>query len=340
MSTHGYTTPSAIAPSSRRPSWRGVVAGLLMGVIVIMAMTALALVLGSFLSLNLRGVGITAGVYTAITALLAAFVAGYFAVKCSAPETIFGDGTNISPKDATLTGMLTAATIVVASTFFTMNTATSILSTAGNVATNVAGGAASAVASTVGAVGSAAATGAAGAVAADQNGVIDIQSMAQNAYDQIGANLSRDDIEAIVAKNSENLSKEQVSAVAGVIEELLANTKTQIANMDFTSLDTWRNLDTYAKQRMAEMEHIITGPELMRRLQAEGLSEAQAKQIRTEAVNKYAEYKASADKAIADARARADELAKSAEEAARKAALYTGLFWLISSILTDRKSVV
>lgn len=320
-------------PTSRRPSWRGVLAGLVMGVVVLMAMMALALVLGSFLSLDLRGAGITAGVYAIITALISAFVAGHFAVKCSAPEAILGDGTDISPKDAALTGMLTAATIVLTSTLFTMNTATGIMSSAGNVATSVVGGAASAVGGAASAVGSVAATGAAGASAAAQASNIDISQSAQNAYNKITGTLSREDIEAILAKNSD-LTQAQISAGANVIEDLLANTKSQIQSMDFTSLDTWRNLDSYAKARVGEIENILKGDELVRRLQAEGLNEAQAQGVREAAIAKYSEYKAQADQAIAETRMRADEFSNQAQEAARKAALYTGLFWLISTLLT------
>ena len=47
-----------------------------MGLVVSMAMLALALVLGSFLSLDLRGAGVAAGIYAAITALISALIFG------------------------------------------------------------------------------------------------------------------------------------------------------------------------------------------------------------------------------------------------------------------------
>ena len=46
----------------RRPSWRGVIAGLVMGMIVVMAMIALALVLSSFLPFDLKGTSIAGGI--------------------------------------------------------------------------------------------------------------------------------------------------------------------------------------------------------------------------------------------------------------------------------------
>ena len=55
--------------SQRRPSWRGVLAGLVMGLIVVMAMIALALVLSSFLPFDLKGTSIAGGIYAAVTAV-------------------------------------------------------------------------------------------------------------------------------------------------------------------------------------------------------------------------------------------------------------------------------
>ena len=82
--------------------------------------------------IDLRGAGVAAGIYAAITALISAFVAGFFAVKASAPEAIFGDGTDILPTDATLTGILTAAAIVVISSVFAMSSVSSVVRTTGS----------------------------------------------------------------------------------------------------------------------------------------------------------------------------------------------------------------
>lgn len=69
------------ATPARRPSWRGILAGLLMGLVVWFAMFSLALILSSFLSLDLQGASITGGIYTIVTALLSAFTAGYLRLK-------------------------------------------------------------------------------------------------------------------------------------------------------------------------------------------------------------------------------------------------------------------
>ena len=315
----------------RRPSWRGVLAGLIMGLIVVMAMIAIALILSSFLPFDLKGTSIAAGVYAAVTALVSAYVAGYFAIKYSAPEALFGDGTDIDPKDATLTGMLTAALIVLLTTFFTLSSATGILATAG-----------SAVGSTVSTVAKTAATtatvGATAAGAASQSDVV--QQKAQEVYQRVSGDISEEDIQAMVAKNTQNLNEQQIAATSNVLKDLVNNTKTQVANMDFTDLDTWRNIDDYAKQRMASIEKTLEGRELITRLQQEGLTEAQAIEVRTEVQQSFNEYKMKTEQTIVEAKQTAEQKLQQAEEVARKAALYTGLFWLISALLTFIASTI
>ncbi|WP_367105417.1 hypothetical protein [uncultured Psychrobacter sp.] len=319
----------------RRPSWRGVLAGLVMGLIVVMAMIALALVLSSFIPFDLKGTSIAGGIYAAITALVSAFVAGYFAIKFSAPEALFGDGTEIDQKDATLTGMLTAALIVLFTTFFTLSSATGILASAGNAL----GSTVSTVAKTAGGV-AAAGTSAVGTAAAGGAAVIpdstmqQMQQRAQEVYQTVSGNISREDVRAMVAKNTQNLSEEQIAATTSVLEEMINDTKSDMANMDFTSIDTWRNIDDYAKQRMASIEQTLQGPELINRLQQQGLTEDQAVQVRQEVMQSFNEYKAQTEQYIAQAQQSVDQAVQQAEDIARKAALYTGLFWLISAILT------
>ena len=249
----------------RRPSWRGVLAGLVMGLIVVMAMVALALVLSSFLPFDLKGTSIAGGIYAVITALVSAFVAGHFAIKFSAPEALFGDGTDVDPRDATLTGMLTAALIVLFTTFFTLSSATSILTTAGNAIGSTVSGVAKTAATT-------ATVGATAAGAASQTD--GVQQKAQDIYQRVTGDISEEDLQAIVAKNTDNLNQKQIAATSEVIKGMFDKTKGQIANMDFTDMDTWRHLDDYAKQRMSAIETELKGPTLITRLQQEGLTEA------------------------------------------------------------------
>ena len=315
----------------RRPSWRGVVAGLVMGLIVVMAMIALALVLSSLLPFDLKGSSIAAGIYAAITALVSAYVAGHFAIKYSAPEALFGDGTDIDPKDATLTGMLTGALIILLTTFFAMSSATSILSMAGNV-----------VGSTVSTVAKTAATtatvGATAAGAASQSN--SVQQKAEEVYQRVSGDISKEDVQAMVAKNTQNLNQQQIAAVSNVIKDMFDQTKTQVNNMDFTDLNTWRNIDVYAKERMASIEETLKGPEIITRLQQQGLTQTQALEVRTEVQQSFNEYKVKTEQYIAEAKQMAEQRMQQAEDVARKTALYTGLFWLISALLTFIASTI
>lgn len=319
-------------PPQKRPSWRGVLAGLLMGLIVVMAMIALALVLSSFLPFSLQGTSIAAGIYTAITALVSAYIAGYFAVKYSAPETLFGDGTEIDPKDATLTGMLAAASMIALTTVMAVNGATGILSSA----TNAVGSTVSTVANTT----ATAAGGVATAVgtAAGQSDT-NVQQEAKNVYDKVVGDISRSDVEKWVAKNSQNLDQEQVNATTTVITELVNEQKAEVKSLDFTDLDTWKNLDEIAKKRLADVQQTLESDEIITRLQTAGLSEPEAQQVRTEVVASYNEYKAQTEQMVASASEKANQALYQAEDVARKTALYTGLFWLISSLLTFLASI-
>ncbi|WP_426138832.1 hypothetical protein [Psychrobacter sp. TWR1-1-1] len=315
----------------RRPSWRGVVAGLVMGLIVVMAMIALALVLSSLLPFDLKGSSIAAGIYAAITALVSAYVAGHFAIKYSAPEALFGDGTDIDPKDATLTGMLTGALIILLTTFFAMSSATSILSTAGNVV----GSTVSTVAKTAATTATVSAT-AAGAASKSNS----VQQKAEEVYQRVSGDISKEDVQAMVAKNTQNLNQQQIAAVSNVIKDMFDKTKTQVNNMDFTDLNTWRNIDVYAKERMASIEETLKGPEIITRLQQQGLTQTQAIEVRTEVQQSFNEYKVKTEQYIAEAKQMAEQRMQQAEDVARKTALYTGLFWLISALLTFIASTI
>lgn len=322
----------------RRPSWRGVLAGLLMGLIVVMAMIALALVLSSFLPFSLQGTSIAAGIYTAITALVSAYVAGFFAVKYSAPETLFGDGTEIDPKDATLTGMLTAASMVALTTLMAINGATSILSTATSAVSNTVSTVASTAATAAGGV--AKATSGAVGSAVEQSDV-NVQQEAKEIYDKVTGDISRSDIEGWIAKNTQGLNQDQISATTDVVEEMVNEQKSEVQELDLTSLETWKNIDEVAKNRLADIEQTLKSDEIITRLQAEGLSEREAQEVRNEVVASYNEYKTETEQMVATAQQKADQgLQKvdqaldTAEDVARKTALYSGLFWLISTLLT------
>ena len=90
---------------SHRLSWPGVLAGLVMGLVSTLTIIALGTVITALTGLTLTGTGIQAGIWTAIAALVGAYVAGLTAVRASAPSTRNTDGiAAMTHDDATLTG--------------------------------------------------------------------------------------------------------------------------------------------------------------------------------------------------------------------------------------------
>ena len=130
---------------SRRLSWSGILAGLVMGVVTTLTIIALGTVITALTGLSLTGVGIAAAIWTALAALIGAYAAGLTAVRASAPATHNSDGlAAMTHDDATLTGLVTGGLIVLASSLFAFNAARGLLNTATSVVGGVAGAAATA----------------------------------------------------------------------------------------------------------------------------------------------------------------------------------------------------
>lgn len=196
-------------------------------------------------------------------------------------------------------------------------------------AASALGGAASTVAST--------AATAVGVGAVNSDG--EMKNRAQELYQKATGNISRQDIENWVAKNNDTFDQAQIHATVNVLEGMLNITQNDLSQMDFTNIDTWKNIDDYAKKRADEVQAVLTGDELVNRLQAQGLSQAQAVEVQQETLTSYQEYRTNTEQAIADARVKMEQTLQAAEEAGRKAALYSGLFWLISTLLTFVASI-
>ncbi len=284
---------------SRQLSWRGVLAGLVMGTVTTLSIMALGTVITAVTGLSLSGVGIAAIIWTALAALVGAYAAGLTAVRASAPATRNDDGiAAMTHDDATLTGLVTGGLIVLASSLFLYNTVSSLLGKATSVATGVLGTAT-------------AAAGAAGAGAAQAPGL-------QNFL----GNISQDDVTSLIADSSPNLNKEQVDATANVVSGIIRRTQYDLGNVDLA------NITDFAKARTDAIKQALSGPEFVTRLERQGLSNAEATEVQT-----------SLNKTVADVQKRADDAAKTAEQTARTTARNTGLGWLLASGLTLLASI-
>lgn len=285
---------------SRRLSWRGILAGLVMGVVTTLSIVALGAVITALTGLTLTGVGIAAAIWTALAALVGAYAAGLTAVRASAPATHNADGiAAMTHDDATLTGLVTGGLIVLASTLFAVNSASRLLGAATNVAGTVLSGAATAGA-------------AAGAGAAQTPGVQGFLN-----------GINRDDIEALIADNSPNLNQQQVTATTNVVNGIVRRAQYDLGEQDLT------NITDFAQARTEYIKRALTGEQFVTRLERQGLSNAEAREVQTTLNN-----------TITRAERQAQQALDAAETNARVAARNTGLGWLLASGLTLGASVL
>lgn len=279
---------------SRRLSWRGVLAGLVMGLVTTLTIIALGLVITALTGITLTGTGIQAAIWTAIAALVGAYAAGRTAVRASAPSTRNDDGiAAMTHSDASLTGLITGGLLVLLSTFFLFNTARSLLGTATNAVSNVAGAAANAA-------------GTAGEGAAQGGGLQDFVS-----------GISEDDVANLIADNSPSLNQEQTQAAANVVSGIFRRAQYDLGNQNLG------NITDFASARVNAIRNALTGPQFVTRLERQGLSGAQAEEVRTVVTNEVNRLEQ-----------QAQQVATSVEQNARVAARNTGLGWLLAAGLT------
>jgi len=279
---------------SRRLSWRGVLAGLVMGLVSTLTIIALGLVITALTGITLTGTGIQAAIWTAIAALVGAYAAGLTAVRASAPSTRNDDGiAAMTHDDATLTGLVTGGLLVLLSTFFLFNTARSLLGTATNVVSNVAGAATNAA-------------GAAGEGAAQTGGLQDFVS-----------GIDQQDVANLIAENSPSLNQEQTNAAANVVTGIFRRAQYDLGTVNPA------NITDFASARVTAIRNALTGPQFVTRLERQGLSGAQAEEVRTVVTNEVNRLEQ-----------QAQQVANSVEQNARVAARNTGLGWLLAAGLT------
>ncbi len=284
---------------SHRLSWRGVVAGLVVGLVVQLTLIAVGTVITALTGITLSGVGIAAAVWLAISVLVAAYSAGLVAVRASAPATLDGAPgiAAMTKDDATLTGLVTGSLLVLLGTLLGYNA----LSSATGTATNVLGGVLSGTSTLAGAA-------TAGVSQAAQT------PTAQN----IIGNFGQQDVADLIAQASPDLNETQVTAAANVVGGIVRR-----AANDLGDLSNVTQLSDFVTRRTDNIKKALTGDQLITRLERQGLNTAQATEVRTsltEAVN-------SAEKQVADT-------AAATERIARTTANTAGWGWLLAAGLT------
>ncbi|MGM9319371.1 hypothetical protein [Deinococcus aquaticus] len=284
---------------SHRLSWRGVLAGMVMGLVTTFTLLALGTVITALTGLTLSGVGIAAAIWSGIAALVGAYVAGLTAVRAAAPATRNDDGiAAMTHEDATLTGLVTAGMIVLLSTLFAFNSASRLLGTATATAGNVLGAGATA-------------TAAAGTVGAQSGGVQDFIS-----------GINEDDIVDLIAGNSEDLNEQQVQATSNVVSGIFRRAQYDLGQQDLG------NITDFAGARVTAIKNALTGEQFVTRLERQGLSAAQAQEVRTVVTTEVDRLEK-----------QAQQVADATERTARTAASTAGWAWLLAAGLTIGASV-
>ncbi|GGO41054.1 hypothetical protein [Deinococcus humi] len=267
---------------SHRLSWRGVLAGLLVGLVSTLTIIALGTVITALTGLTLSGVGIAAAIWTGIAALVGAYLAGLTAVRSAAPATRNEDGiAAMTHDDATLTGLVLGSLLILLTTVFAFNSASRLVGTATNVLGTVAGTTATAA-------------GAAGTGSAQVPGI-------QNFFN----NITPVDVEGLIANNTD-LDQEQVSATANVVTGIVRRASNDLGDVDLA------NIGDFAQARVDSIKQALSGPQFVTRLERQGLTNAQATEVQTEITQSVDRIEKQASQAVDNAEAAARTAASTA----------------------------
>ncbi|CAM4015079.1 hypothetical protein [Deinococcus frigens] len=288
--------------NSHRLSWRGIIAGLVVGLVSTLTIIALGVIITALTGLSLSGVGIAAAIWTGIAALVGAYLAGLTAVRSSAPATQSQDGiAAMTGDDATLTGLVMGSVLVLLTTLFAFNSASRIVGTATSALGGLVGTAATATAG------------------ADGVQVPGIQGFFSN--------ITPADAEGLIANNTD-LDQEQVTATANVISGIVRRAGNDLGEVDLS------NIGDFATARVESIKKALSGPQFVTRLERQGLSNAQATEVQTEVNQSVDRIQKQADQAVKNAEA----TARSAASTAGWGWLLVAGLTLLASILGARSA--
>lgn len=283
-------------------SWSGIIAGLLVGLVTFLATVNVGALITALLPLDLTGTGIAALIWTIISVLASAYVAGVVtmlarpvdskAVTIESTEEEVETIVHRFRRETKLHGFLTGVLIVLATTYFAVSGLTSA----------VAGTAKAAIAATTG---TAAATVGAGA------GIASVDDV--RAY---FSNVSRTEIEEAISRQIPGIDRTQVTATANAIIAEFNRVGSYVQTAPLHALP-----DTLNKAYV-DLKNSLSGQLFADKLMAEGLSQSQATEV-VAAANAY----------IAQAEMKAKEAVDNAIKTAKQATIATTLTWLITTAL-------
>lgn len=256
------------ANSRHRVSWPGVFAGLLAGITVLVVLGTLGVAFGLSTANSLGNFGTGAIIWTALTVLISAYLAGYTAVRA---------GNQGLASRGQFTGLVTGMLMTLALTLFLSNLVRGLVGSASNVIGSVSSGVASA-------------TAAAGTAAANTPGT-------QDAASSLLSGLNADNIGQIIGEASPGLSEQQSTAAARVVSGII----TRASNDLGSNLGNVANLSDFVTNRVNSIQKALTGDQFVTRLQRQGLTQAQAQATQTAVVTQAKQIQQQATDAAAAA---------------------------------------
>ena len=232
------------ANSRPRVNWPGVLAGLLAGVTLLVVLGTLGVAFGLSTANSLGSFGTGAIIWTALTVLISAYLAGYTAVRA---------GNQGLASRGQFTGLVTGMLMTLALTLFLSNLVSGLVGSATSAIGSVASGAA-----------------AAGSAAAANPGT-------QNAASSLLGSLNPDTLGQIISDASPELSQAQSTAAANVVSGIITRASNDLGN----NLGNITNLSDFVTNRVNNIQKALSGPEFVTRLKRQGLSPAQAQATQT-----------------------------------------------------------
>ena len=229
----------------QRISWTGILAGLVVGVVTQLALTALGVALGAATIDTARGLAIGTIAWLAVSLAISAFLAGLTAARAAG---------YLTPAQGRFNGLITGMLLTLGLTLFSYNALLGgvrnmlgFAQTTGNAAV-----AAGSSANNAGLGGAFAQSGPGQQLIA---GLTDEQELAQT-----------------IAENEPDLSQEQALAAARVTRSVVSNA---VNSIDFSNLS---NLNDVVPRRLDAVQEALSGPDFVARLQRQGLSQAEAQE--------------------------------------------------------------
>jgi len=236
------------ANSRPRVNWPGVLAGLLAGVTLLVVLGTLGVAFGLSTANSLGSFGTGAIIWTALTVLISAYLAGYTAVRA---------GNQGLASRGQFTGLVTGMLMTLALTLFLSNLVSGLVGSATSAIGSVATGAA-----------------AAGSAAASNQGT-------QNAASSLLGSLNPDTLGQIIGDASPELSQAQSTAASNVVSGIITRASNDLGN----NLGNITNLSDFVTNRVNNIQKALSGPEFVTRLKRQGLSQAQAQATQTAIVD-------------------------------------------------------